>query len=221
MGNGFVFDDSAYLASPLVRNLAVLDILGTNWLGLDIYRPLTLLSLALDFRLFAEEPFGYHLTNLLLHLANGTLFYVLARRLLNHASAALWAACLYVAHPIQTEVVAWISARGDLLATSLLLSAFVAHRRDSRRWRLLAWTLYAGALLAKETAVILPVVLFLRDFYLDRCEDRSASFLPRSTGSTRRLTESPGILLMRWFRPRTRAFSSTTASHPAGLPGPL
>jgi tetratricopeptide (TPR) repeat protein len=184
-GNGFVFDDSAYLVSPLVRNLAVLDILGTNWLGLDIYRPLTLLSLALDFRLFAEEPFGYHLTNLLLHLANGTLFYVLARRLLNHASAALWAAMLYVAHPIQTEVVAWVSTRGDLLGTLFFLAGFLVHRhaeelgpenRSRMPWRPLAWTFCASAVLAKETAIVLPAVLLWHALCLDKSRSHFASF---------------------------------------------
>ena len=56
LGNGFVFDDSAYLASALVRDLAIGDIFSTNWLGLDIYRPLTLLSLGCDFLLFEENP---------------------------------------------------------------------------------------------------------------------------------------------------------------------
>lgn len=159
LGNGFVFDDSAYLASDAVRALALGELFGASWMGLELYRPLTLLSLGLDFQLFGEAPWGYHLTNVLLHTVNSLLLYVLARDLLGEDRAALWAALLYASHPLQTEVVAWISARGDLLASLLSLSALLAHRRR----RVLAYLLYAGACLSKETAMILPVALFLAD----------------------------------------------------------
>ncbi len=177
LGNGFVFDDSAYLTSALVRNPAIGDLLLTNWLGLDIYRPLTLLSLGLDFSLYQETPLGYHLSNLVLHLINGVLLYKLARDLLGEDHAALWAALLYVSHPIQTEVVAWVSARGDLLGTLFFLCAFLAHRRDLWRWRIAAWILYGAAVLSKETALVLPGVLFLQTWYLDRSGDSRTVFL--------------------------------------------
>ncbi len=159
LGNGFVFDDSAYLASEAVRTLALGELFGTSWMGLALYRPITLLSLGCDFQLFGEVPWGYHLTNVLLHTVNSLLLYALARDLLGEDRAALWAALLYASHPLQTEVVAWISARGDLLASLLSLSALLAHRRR----RVLAYLLYAGACLAKETALVLPVALFLAD----------------------------------------------------------
>ena len=159
LGNGFVFDDSAYLASDAVRGLALGELFGASWMGLELYRPLTLLSLGLDFQLFGAAPWGYHLTNVLLHAVNSLLLYALARDLFGEDRAALWAALLYASHPLQTEVVAWVSARGDLLASLLSLSALLAHRRR----RVLAYLLYAGACLSKETAMILPVALFLVD----------------------------------------------------------
>ena len=168
LNNGFVFDDSAYLTSALVRNPDIGELLRSNWLGLDIYRPLTLLSLGLDFSLYQETPRGYHLSNLVLHLINGVLIYMLARDLLGRDQAALWAALLYVSHPIQTEVVAWVSARGDLLATLFFLSAFLADRRGLWRWRIAAWILYGAAVLSKETAVVLPAVLLLHAWHMDR-----------------------------------------------------
>ena len=159
LGNGFVFDDSAYLASDAVRSLALGELFGASWMGLAWYRPLTLLSLGLDFQLFGEASWGYHLTNVLLHAVNSLLLYALARDLLGEGRAALWAALLYASHPLQTEVVAWVSARGDLLASLLFLSAFIAHRQRS----VLAYLLYAGACLSKETALVLPVALFWAD----------------------------------------------------------
>ena len=177
LGNGFVFDDSAYLASALVRDMAIGDLMRSNWLGLDIYRPLTLFSLGFDFFLFEDNPLGYHLSNLVLHLINGLLLYGLARDLLGQNQAALWTALLYVSHPLQTEVVAWVSARGDLLATLFFLCAFLADRRDKIGWRLLAWLLYGAAVLCKETAVVLPAVLLLYAWYMDRPQGSWAAFI--------------------------------------------
>ena len=172
LGNGFVFDDSAYLASSMVRDFAVGEIFAVNWLGLEIYRPLALLSLSCDFLLFETNPLGFHLTSLFLHLLNSLLFYALARDVLRQDRAALWAALVYASHPIQTEVVGWISSRGDLLASLFFLGAYLAHQRDFHsagwRWRLSAWVLFGAAVLAKETAVILPVVLVLHAHYLGR-----------------------------------------------------
>ncbi len=187
LGNGFVFDDSAYLASEAVRALALGDLFGASWMGLELYRPLTLLSLGLDCQLFGEAPWGYHLTNVLLHAVNSLLLYALARDLLGEDRAALWAALLYASHPLQTEVVAWISARGDLLASLLSLSAFLAHRRR----RALAYLLYAGACLSKETAMVLPVALFLAD-----SRGGAAAWSKRHWGYGVALL---GVLALRWI----------------------
>lgn len=187
LGNGFVFDDSAYLASEAVRALALSELFGSSWLGLELYRPLTLLSLGLDFQLFGEAPWGYHLTNVLLHSVNSLLLYALARDLLGEGRAALWAALLYASHPLQTEVVAWISARGDLLASLLSLGALLAHRRR----RVLAYLLYAGACLSKETAMVLPVALFLAD-----SREGIASWIKRHWGYGVALL---GVLALRWL----------------------
>ena len=167
LSNGFVFDDSAYLASVLVREMAIGEIFTANWLGLDIYRPLALLSLSCDFRLYGEAPMGFHLTNTLLHAINGLLFYALACELVSHRRAALWAALVYICHPLQTEVVGWVSARGDLLASSFFLGGFLAYLYERRT---ASWILYAAAVLSKETAVILPAVLLLHAYWLKRAE---------------------------------------------------
>lgn len=187
LGNGFVFDDSAYLASDAVRTLARGELFGASWMGLAWYRPLTLLSLGLDFQLFGEAPWGYHLTNVLLHAVNSLLLYALARDLLGEGRAALWAALLYASHPLQTEVVAWVSARGDLLASLLFLSAFLAHRQRHP----LAYLLYAGACLSKETAMVLPAALFWAD-----SREGLAAWSKRHWGYGAALL---GVLAWRWL----------------------
>lgn len=173
LSNGFVFDDSAYISSSTVRDLSIPNMFLKDWLGLAIYRPLTLLSLGIDFHFFVENPAGYHFTNLILHIINGILLYFLARRLQNHPLTGLWAALFYIIHPIQTEVVAWISARGDLIATLFFLTSYLAYLRtqskpESFGWRSVSWGLYAGSILAKETAIVLPAILFLHMLYFDK-----------------------------------------------------
>jgi tetratricopeptide (TPR) repeat protein len=118
------------------------------------YMPLTWLSLAADYSIGGMNPFTYHFTSLLLHIANGLLFYVIARRLLAAASGtssvgasrpgarseaeptpgalsisagALVAALVFAVHPQRVESVAWISDRGTLLCAAFYLLAALAY----------------------------------------------------------------------------------------------
>jgi tetratricopeptide (TPR) repeat protein len=83
----------------------------SNW------HPLTWLSLMLDFELYGLNPGGYHLTNLLLHLANTLLLFLVLRRM----TGALWrsgfVAALFALHPLHVESVVWVSERKDVLST--------------------------------------------------------------------------------------------------------
>src|SRR5213594_660276 len=87
--------------------------------------PLTWLSFGLDYVLWGMNPFGYHLTGLLIHVANAVLFYLLARRLLARAAefsrvdltaGAAAAALFFAVHPLRVETVAWVTERRGLLS---------------------------------------------------------------------------------------------------------
>ena len=67
LANGFVFDDSAYLGSPEVRDFDLRALVLGNWAGLELYRPLALISIAADHALWGDRAAGFHLTNVLLH----------------------------------------------------------------------------------------------------------------------------------------------------------
>jgi tetratricopeptide (TPR) repeat protein len=94
---------------------------GGNW------HPLTWLSHILDCRLYGLWAGGHHLTNLILHLANTLLFFVLLRRM----TGALWrsaiVAALFAWHPSHVESVAWIAERKDVLSTFFGLLAMAAY----------------------------------------------------------------------------------------------
>lgn len=166
LGNGFVFDDPAYIGHRVIRQFALGDIFLERWLQLELYRPLTLLSLASDFRLYGEAPGGYHLSNLLLHAVNCALFYLFGAQVLGKGPAALWAALFYAVHPLQSDVVNWVAARGDLLMQLFLLVGLLCHSRGGRWWGKIAWFCCAASLLSKENGILMPVLAWWYDFCL-------------------------------------------------------
>jgi tetratricopeptide (TPR) repeat protein len=129
------------------------------------YRPLFLLSLALDRMLWGLSPAGHHLQSLVWHLAAATALWRLLRQLVPPVAALLGMA-LFALHPIQVEAVAWVSARNDPMAAALLLGALAVllPASVSRRKCALGGGLCLAALLSKESAVLAPVFLLLLDF---------------------------------------------------------
>jgi tetratricopeptide (TPR) repeat protein len=132
------------------------------------YWPVTNTSLWLEWRLWRNDPAGYHVTNLLLHLATIFLLWSLLRHL--HVPGAYLAAVLFALHPVNVQTVAWISQRKNLLALLLLLlSASTFIRSESLApsgWRsrilyALSLLIYVFAMLSKGSAAVLPPLLLL------------------------------------------------------------
>lgn len=156
------------------------------------FQPLTWLSYSLDWAMWHREAFGFHLTNVLLHVLTALAFYGLARRLLVLGSpvaatvrsrsiilGAGMAAALFAVHPLRAESVAWIAERRDVLSGVLYVLAvsfYVRYAAGSvsssravgfgpRAWYLLAIGSCALSLLAKASAITLPLVLLVLDVY--------------------------------------------------------
>lgn len=140
-------------------------------------RPLVSLSYAFDYAIWHGSPFGFHVTNVLIHVLNVVLLFAVAHRVAADSNAArgaddpvdpgtcaFVAALLFAVHPLMSQAVAYITGRSDLLATGFLLASFLAARRwllrDRFAWLLVATALWVMALLAKETAIVLPVLLW-------------------------------------------------------------
>lgn len=170
----FVWDDVLLVArSQRLREWSSLPaVLGSHfWAevheGSHYYRPLVSLSFFVDLQIWGLNPLGFHLTNLLAHLATALAVLALARRLGLDPLAASLTGLAFALHPIHTESVTFISGRTDVLATLLFVLALLGYarwREDGKAWPL-AGSLGAFflALVAKEVAVTLPVILALYD----------------------------------------------------------
>src|SRR5436190_21772492 len=80
------------------------------------YRPLSVLSLSIDYAVWGNRPAGFRITNLFLHIVNGCLVFALANLLLGSAPAAWAAAAIYLVHPVHTVALVEVVGRGGLLS---------------------------------------------------------------------------------------------------------
>jgi hypothetical protein len=132
---------------------------------LPFYRPIGQLSFVADFLLWGVRSFGYHLTNVMLHLACTLLVWCLARRLFKAAGHALVATIAFALHPVHGEAVTWISGRFDLLVCAGVLASTLCYLKwmddsvNGRQWLAMSVLWFAFGLGCKETALILPIVL--------------------------------------------------------------
>src|SRR5438874_4515082 len=164
---GFIWDDDAYITNNEL--LTAPDGLRRIWFSLDSpsqYFPLVYTMFRFEHSWWGLNPTGYHVVNILLHIANALLLWGLLARL--RVPGAWLAGAIFALHPVQVESVAWITERKNVLMGFFFLLTLLAwveflDERTRQRWRLylLALVLYALALLSKTTACTLPAALLL------------------------------------------------------------
>ncbi len=136
------------------------------------YTPLTTLSFAIEHAIFGMKPGVFHTTNLLLHLVNTLLVFILIRRLGFSLFVAAFVALLFGIHPMRVESVAWITERKDLLYGMFFLASLIVYTRfrqhGHRRFYYITLLLFVLSLLSKIQAVTLPLVLILIDYLQER-----------------------------------------------------
>jgi len=164
LGGGFLWDDDVYVtANAALRSPAGLAHIWKIPPSTRQYYPVTFTAFWLEYRLWADSPFGYRLVNLLLHAANALLVWRLLRRL--EVRGAFVAAWIFAVHPVHVESVAWITELKNVLAGLFSLLAALAwlhHLDDRRRSGLLLSALcFALALLSKTQVCGLPLILLL------------------------------------------------------------
>ena len=178
--NGFVnYDDPDYLT----ENFHVQQGLtwqGVRWAFTDtgqvgFWHPLTWLSHMLDCQMFGLQPWGHHLTNVLLHAVNVLLVFFVFKKMTGAFGRSLLLAALFGLHPLRVESVAWAAERKDVLSALFWLLTLWAYIRfvektsaNDRGWKLsygLALGFFLLGLMAKPMLVTLPCALLLLDYW--------------------------------------------------------
>lgn len=155
----------------------------------SFYRPLHTLLSILDYQIWGLNPFGYHLSNTILHLLNTILVYLFALRLTDKPQASLLAASLFAVHPVHAESVSFISARPDLLCSFFLLSSlhlYITYRKPGRIvgarhcsvYYILSLMFFGLSLFSKEMAISLPVLISVYAYIYEDKGGRIKRVLP-------------------------------------------
>ncbi len=185
LSSGFVFDDDLMLTAN--RLIKAPDGLYRFWCTTEPadYWPVTNTTLWLEWRLWGMNPTGYHVTNLILHIAATLLMWAILRKL--NIPGAFFAALLFAVHPVNVESVAWISQRKNVLAMPFFLLSILWYLRQfslsgsdnaqySRHtpcadpahgvsglligpWYWLSLLAFVMGILSKGSVVVLPVLL--------------------------------------------------------------
>ena len=133
------------------------------------WQPLTWLSFMMDYQLFRLNPGGYHLVNLLLHIINSILLFLILNRMTHAQWKSAFVAALFALHPMHVESVAWIAERKDVLSAffwMLTMGAYVLYtEKPGVKKYLLTIVFFSLGLMAKPMLVSLPCVLLLLDYW--------------------------------------------------------
>jgi hypothetical protein len=149
------------------------------------FRPLTEVSLMVDYFFNQEKAFGYHLSNLVWHTINAFLLFLFSKALLEKLTIGeerdrlFMAACtaaLFAVFPTQSEAVAWILARADLVSTFFLLLSlyFFVAKHDKT---ILSLAAFLACLFSKETAISLPLIIFALSITLSQAAQKKQKLI--------------------------------------------
>jgi Flp pilus assembly protein TadD len=166
------FDDGRYVTEN--QNVqAGLTFEGIRWAfgfsDIAYWHPLTWLSHMLDCQLYGLRPGMHHITNLLLHVANSLLVFIVFQQMTGAIWRSACVAVLFALHPINVESVAWVAERKNVLSTffwMLTLLSYHYYAKKPLKSRLfLTVLMFALGLLTKPALVTLPFLLLLLDFW--------------------------------------------------------
>lgn len=172
LGASFVWDDyilvvrNQYIQDfSHIRQILTEDLASGAGQQYYFYRPMQNISYAIDYALYGLNPFGFHLTNILLHLAASLAVFRIFLLFSSNEWEALLAGGLFMIHPIHSSVVSYISSRADLLCGVFIFWSFFffvqSYQLYKRRSLIVSLVLFVMALFSKEYAMIFPVLVIL------------------------------------------------------------
>jgi tetratricopeptide (TPR) repeat protein len=166
------YDDGEYVyQNPNIQRGLTYDVVrwafttnyAANW------HPLTWFSHILDWRLYGPKAGGHHITNLVFHIANTLLLFLVLKRMTSATWPSAFVAALFALHPMHVESVAWVAERKDVLSAffwMLTMWTYVQYVKHPGKARyVLTLLMFSLGLLSKPMLVTLPFVLLLLDYW--------------------------------------------------------
>jgi Tfp pilus assembly protein PilF len=158
----------AYWPKFFTENL----IAGAGFLS-DYWRPMILIVFSTAWHLWQDNPLGYHLVNIVLHISNAILLFFILKKILKKDNLAFLIALIFLIHPVQTEAIAYVSGIGDPLSVLFIFLSttfFIKFlEKIKAKFLIFSTIFFVFALMSKETAIITPFILFLIGlFYFDK-----------------------------------------------------
>jgi len=173
--NNFVkYDDDYYVTeNKYIRDFSFNGIKEIIFSYVKDELPVTLISFAADYKIWKLNPKPYHIENLILHLINIVLVYILISYIFKNFNLALIVSLLFAIHPYRVESVAWIAERKDLLYSLFFLSSLICYAKYLQEKSKIFLYLFAVILsilsvLSKFSGVTLTFILILFDYYYKR-----------------------------------------------------
>lgn len=162
--NNIYIKDFKYLPNYFSENL----IAGSGQIT-NYWRPVLLISFALDFKIYNLNPLGFHLTNTLLHILVAILaFFLLYNLTKKNFLLSYLPSLLFLIHPLQTEAITYIAGRADPLSSVFVILSLIFYttfRKNLLRKNLiLSFVFFILGLLTKEQVILLPILIFLIEF---------------------------------------------------------
>jgi tetratricopeptide (TPR) repeat protein len=173
VGFGFVDYDDPFYVTRNPQVLAGLTLGGVKWAFTTMHAgnwiPLVWLSLMADRSIFGIGAGGFHLVNVVLHIANTVLLFWVLKRCSKSLWPSFFVAALFGLHPLHVESVAWVTERKDVLSMlfwMLTMLSYVRYVERRTAWRYITVCVtFALGLMAKSMLVTLPLVLLLMDYW--------------------------------------------------------
>src|SRR3972149_9223454 len=178
----FVFDDFRVITNnPYIKDWKYFPALfNSDYFKISgelSYRPLVTLSYFIDYAIWHLAPFGFHLTNLVIHTLNTFIAYLLLFKITKRCNLTIISCLFFSIHPILTETVNAVGFREDLLCTTFfLLTLFFYVKLYTSKYKKICCVAsllaYLFSLFSKEMAISLPVIIFVLDWFLPQSRVR-------------------------------------------------
>jgi hypothetical protein len=166
-------DDDSILNNQFIKNWQYFPkyfsenlIAGAGLLS-NYWRPILLIVFSMEWHLWGDWPVGYHLVNTSFHIVDAILLFFILFYIFKNRWLAFFTALIFLVHPLQTEAVTYVSGLADSLSVFFMFSGILFYLKFRRYF--LSLLMYILALMSKETAIVMPLLIFLADFLiLDR-----------------------------------------------------